>query len=326
MNVLVVGGAGYIGSHCCKALADSGYTPITYDNLSRGHEHAVQWGPFVHGDTNDTRKIQQVVIKYNIQSAILLAAFIEVGESIVSPLKFYHNNVANFIATLEGLQGCKAVVFSSTAAVYGNPLETPIKETSLLKPINPYGWSKLMCEQILADQFCSKDGIPYCALRYFNASGADPSGEIGEEHDPETHLIPRACLASMKQLNDFSIYGDDWPTPDGTAIRDYVHVSDLARAHILALEYLLQGAAPDIFNVGIGVGFSVREIISAVERVSGVEMLPTVNTRRAGDPAILLADNNKIKSILGWEPKYNNIQAIVDTAYNFHMKQGIKNV
>lgn len=317
-NILVIGGAGYIGSHCCKALTKHGYSPITYDNLSRGHKHAIQWGPFVNGDTRDTLKIQQVVKEYEISGAILLAAFIEVGESIIDPLKFYKNNVANFIATLDGLKACKAVVFSSTAAVYGNTSTTPIKEDHALSPINPYGRSKLMCEQILSDYALNNNQFNYCALRYFNASGADPSGMIGEEHDPETHIIPRACLSALNKINDFSIYGNDWPTPDGTAIRDYVHVNDLATAHILALENLMIDKTNHIFNVGIGKGFSVKEIIEAVNEVSGKNLCPPVIQRRLGDPAILVANNDKIKNILGWKPTYIDIKSIVTTAYNFY--------
>lgn len=322
-NILVLGGAGYIGSHCCKMLAEHGYNPVTYDNLSRGHKHAIQWGPFVHADVSNETKLAATIKEYQIDGAIMLSAFIEVGESISEPLLFYKNNVANFVLALNVLKSCKALVFSSTAAVYGNPNTTPISESHTLHPINPYGRSKLMCEQILQDYAHTNKNFNYCALRYFNASGADPSGLIGEEHNPETHIIPRACLSAMGKINDFAIYGDDWPTEDGSAVRDYVHVNDLARAHILALEYLYEKKNNNVFNVGIGKGFSVHEIINAVSALTGKKLNVPVVKRREGDPAILIADNTKIKSFLGWEPEYKDVKYIVKTAYDFFLNRGI---
>ncbi len=323
MNVLVIGGAGYIGSHCCKALSQAGYTPIVYDNLSKGHAHAVKWGPLEVGDTADGERLHDVVRRYDVRGAIYLASFIEVSESVVDSLSYYHNNVANTVSVLQQLQSIGAFVFSSTAAVYGEPKTIPIKEDTELHPINPYGWSKFMSERIIQDQFAS-GGVPYAILRYFNAAGADPYGEIGEEHEPESHLIPRACLSVLNGKCSFPVYGSDYPTRDGTAIRDYIHVTDLANAHVLALSHLLDGGQPDIFNLGSGQGLTVLEVLQALREASGEVLDLRFEDRRPGDPAVLLADARKAKRVLGWRPAITEPEDIVGTAFAFLKSRALR--
>src|ERR1035437_5594060 len=317
--VLVIGGAGYIGAHIASVMAARGYLPVVYDNLSHGKREFVQWGPLVEGSTADAGALRSAVKDHGIRPAICLAAFIEVGESVLDPLKYYENNVANIIAAARALQGCglRALVFSSTAAVYGEPRQIPIPEDHPLLPVNPYGASKLMAERIFADAYAA-GGFPCVPLRYFNACGADPQGRIGEAHDPETHLIPRACLAALNEVPPLQVFGTDFDTPDGTALRDYIHVCDLAEAHVLALDYLLRGGVPRPFNLGLGRGISVMEIIRAVERVAHRTVPFDLTARRAGDPARLIAQAADAGRVLGWKPKFTDLDAIVATAWRWH--------
>ncbi len=317
-SVLVVGGAGYIGSHVCKTLDAAGYYPVVLDNLCTGHRHFVRWGEFVHASVSDIDIVENTVSKYGIEAVIDLAGSIEVAESVTNPLKYYENNFACKIAYLQALKnsGIKAFVFSSTAAVYGEPEIVPIPETHRRTPKNPYGWSKLFFEQLLAD-FCNAGGIPWMALRYFNAAGASFDGDIGENHEPESHLIPRACFAALGKTNALDVYGNDYPTPDGTAIRDYIHVLDLAAAHILAFEALLNGKEPSAYNLGNGVGNSIQDIIASFSKL-GHPVPHSFKPRRAGDPARLVADNSKAVSELGFKPKYGDIDSIIQSAYNWH--------
>ncbi len=320
-NVLVTGGAGYIGSHTCKALAAAGYTPVTFDSLVYGHEWAVKWGPFVKGDIADRAALDAVFDKYNPAGILHFAAFIAVGESVENPGKYYRNNVAGTISLLEAARdhGCRNFVFSSTAAVYGEPKQVPIPVDHEKAPLNPYGLSKWMMEQILAD-FDHAHGLRHGVLRYFNASGADPDTEIGEAHNPETHLIPLIIKAAMGVRPEIKIFGTDYPSHDGTAVRDYIHVTDLAEAHVKALGLLLYGHESFTLNMGTGTGNTVREVIKTVEDIGGVSV-PVVETeRRAGDSPELVADGSAAYKLLGWQPKYADIRDIVGTAWRWHEK------
>jgi UDP-glucose-4-epimerase GalE len=317
--VLVVGGAGYIGSHVCKTLEASGYLPVTLDNLSTGYRNFVLWGPLVEASVSDTDIVAETVKKYNIEAVIDLAGSIEVGESVVNPIKYYENNFACKLAFLEALHksGVKAFVFSSTAAVYGEPEMVPIPESHRKTPKNPYGWSKLLFEQLLQD-FHNAGGPAWMALRYFNAAGASFDGDIGESHEPESHLIPRACFAALGKTAALDVYGNDYPTPDGTAIRDYIHVLDLASAHILALEALLSGKRPAAYNLGNGLGSSINDILAGFEKL-GHPVPHNFKPRRAGDPARLVADNSAARGELGFKPRYD-IDSIISSAYKWHSK------
>lgn len=320
-SILVVGGAGYIGSHVCKALKAAGHNPVVLDNLSTGHRNFVQWGDLVEASVEDLDAVAAALKNYNIEAVIDLSGSIEVGESVADPLKYYENNFGCKISFMRLLKehGIKAFVFSSTAAVYGEPESVPILETQNTRPKNPYGWSKLFFEQLLKD-FHAAGGPAWAALRYFNACGASPDKEIGEAHDPETHLIPRACLASLGSGPGLQVFGDDYPTPDGTAVRDYVHVMDLAQAHVLAVEKLLSGAESFTCNLGNGKGTSIREIISAFEKLD-FPLPHEFHPRRAGDPAQLIADNKRALELLGWKPKYPDIEDIILSAYTWHKMQ-----
>jgi UDP-arabinose 4-epimerase len=320
--ILVAGGAGYIGSHTSKALAEAGYIPVVVDNLSNGHRDSVQWGPFEQGDIGDQHLMRAVLQKYKPLAVINFAGFIEVGESNSNPAKYYQNNVGATMSLLTSMReyGLDKFVFSSTSAVYGTPDTTPIPETARINPLNPYGQTKRMIEIIL-DDFSNAYKFHSVCLRYFNASGADPSGEIGERHEPETHLIPRALMAAVGKIDGLSLYGDDYHTPDGTCIRDYIHVNDLATAHIMALEYLLNGGTSAKFNVGTGIGTSVKGIISAVEKVTGKLIKVTIHPRRTGDSPILVSDPKLIKDSLGFITKWNSIDEIVESAWNFYSRQ-----
>ena len=280
--VLVTGGAGYIGSHTCKLLAAEGYLPVTFDNLVYGHAHAVKWGPLEEGDLIDTVRVQAVLEQYKPIAVVHFAAYSYVGESVTDPAKYYGNNVGGTLSLLNAMRAAEVdkIVFSSTCATYGAPEQLPIRETTPQNPINPYGKSKLMIEQMLAD-FDSAYGLRHVALRYFNACGGDLDGEIGEEHDPETHLIPRVLMSLTGEVPELTIFGTDYDTPDGTCIRDYIHVDDLARGHLLALEHLFKGGPSDAFNLGSGDGFSVKQIIDAVERVTGQTVPRKYGPRRA---------------------------------------------
>ncbi|MFP5238801.1 MAG: UDP-glucose 4-epimerase GalE [Acidobacteriota bacterium] len=321
-NILVTGGAGYIGSHTCKALKQAGYEPITYDNMVYGHEWAVQWGPLIVGDILDGDKLDLVFKKYEPVAVLHFAAFAYVGESVSDPEKYYRNNVAGTLSLLSAMRraGCRNIVFSSTCATYGVPTELPLREDHPQKPINPYGWTKLMMEQTLRD-FDHAYGIRHACLRYFNAAGADPDCQIGEEHDPETHLIPLVIQATQGRRGHVEIYGTDYDTPDGTCIRDYIHVTDLAVAHIQALEYLQDKDESLIVNLGTGNGQTVRQVIRAVEKVSGKVTPVKEGPRRPGDPPGLYAYADKAYKLLGWKPQYGDIETIVGTAWNWHEKK-----
>jgi UDP-glucose 4-epimerase len=318
-SVLVVGGAGYIGSHCCKTLAAAGYLPVCYDNFSTGHREFVRWGPVVEGDVHDQERLARTIAQHGTIAVLHFAASSLVGESVSDPEKYYRNNVEGTLSLLRAMReaDCKALVFSSTGAVYGNARKGLISEREALQPVNPYGRTKMIIEQILAD-FQRAYGFSNVCLRYFNASGADLSGEIGEEHDPETHLIPRALLTLRGKVDDFAIYGDDYETPDGTAIRDYIHVTDLAQAHLLALKFLRSGSSGGCFNLGTGRGYSVREILQQISGATGKQVPFAVKPRRSGDPAVLVADPTSAKSVLGFRPCYSDLSTIVSSAWKWH--------
>jgi len=319
MNVLVTGGAGYIGSHACKALAQSGYQPVVYDNLVYGHVSAVKWGAFEKGDINDRQQLDRVIKKYKTAAIMHFAAYAYVGESMTNPAKYYQNNVAGTLTLLESARdaGIDKFIFSSTCATYGVPKEVPISEDHAQLPINPYGRSKLMIEQILQD-FDVAHGLGSVSLRYFNAAGADPEGEVGEDHDPETHLIPLVLDAALGRRPNITIFGDDYETPDGTCIRDYIHVTDLVNAHVKALHYLEQGGSTTAYNLGNGEGFSVREVIDSACQVTGQDIQVIMGARRAGDPPQLVGDAQRIQEELGWKPEYTNLEDIVGTAWGWH--------
>ena len=316
-NILVIGGAGYIGSHMVRMLAKQGYNPVVFDNLSKGHREAVANYPFELGDLGDKARLTEVFKKYGIEAVMHFAAFAEVGESVKEPSKYYHNNVAKVLDLLDALveNDIKYFVFSSTAATFGEPVRPKIDESHPQNPINPYGNTKLMVEKILAD-FDTAYGLKATALRYFNASGADDSGDIGESHNPETHLIPIVLQAAAGKRTSIKMFGTDYPTPDGTCVRDYVHVNDLARAHILALEKMFKDNVSERFNLGSGNGFSVAEIVKEAKRITGIDFTVEKAPRRDGDPAVLVADSAKAERILGWKPQYN-LTRIIETAWNW---------
>lgn len=320
MRILVTGGAGYIGSHTAKALARAGYEPVVLDNFGTGHRSAVRWGPLVEGDLKDAGLISKVIKEYEVKAVIHFAASLLVGESMAQPQKYFWNNVVNTLKLLDAMlaTSVKHIVFSSSAAVYGTPDKVPIPEDHPLRPINPYGETKLIMERAL-HWYSTAYGLRSAALRYFNAAGADPQGEIGEGHDPETHLIPSVIQATLGLIPFVEVYGTDYPTPDGTAIRDYIHVTDLGEAHVLALRYLMEGGTPVALNLGAGRGFSVREVIAAIERCSGGRKTPTRDApRREGDPPSLVADPVRAAKLLGWRPQYSDLDTIVQTAWKWH--------
>lgn len=322
-KVLVTGGAGYIGSHVCKALARAGYNPIAYDNLIYGHEWAVKWGPFEFGDILDRARLDDVMRRYKPEAVMHFAAFAYVGKSVSDPGKYYRNNVMGSLTLLEAVRdhGITHFVFSSTAATYGVPQTLLIHEDSQQEPINPYGASKLFVERMLKD-FGSAHGVRSIALRYFNAAGADPDNETGESHDPETHLIPLVLDAASGRRPHVTIFGGDYDTPDGTCIRDYIHVSDLADAHVKALQALEGGVPSAAYNLGNGRGFSVREVIDTVKHITGLNFPAKVGDRRDGDPAVLVSDAAKAQLDLGWRPRIAELSEIVRTAWAWH-RQGI---
>lgn len=319
--VLVTGGAGYIGAHTCKALALAGYLPVTLDNLVHGHKQAVRWGPLVEADIRDRARVRQTIDQYRIDAVLHFAGFAYVGESMRDPGKYFDNNVAASLALLEAVRasGIAHFVFSSSCATYGIPLSVPIGEDQAQQPINPYGESKLMMERAL-HWYGLAHGMGTVALRYFNAAGADPDGEIGEDHDPETHLIPLAIGAALGSRPPLEVFGTDYPTPDGTAVRDYVHVSDLAQAHVRALEYLYAGGASRAFNLGTGRGHSVREVVAAVERVAGRAVARREAPRRPGDPASLVAAPGSARELLAWTPLRSDLETIITTAWRWHTR------
>ncbi|MFX0135179.1 MAG: UDP-glucose 4-epimerase GalE, partial [Candidatus Hodarchaeota archaeon] len=318
-TILVSGGAGYIGSHVCKMIAREGYIPIVFDNLINGHRWAVKWGPLEEGDITDRKRLNAVVKEYNPKTIMHFAAEAYVGESIKNPGKYYLNNVAGTLSLLETMRdhSVKNIIFSSSCATYGIPEQIPIPEEHPQHPINPYGFSKFMCEQMIKD-FSVAHGVQFVILRYFNAAGADPEAEIGEFHDPETHLIPLLLDVAMGKQKYINIFGTDYETHDGTCIRDYIHVSDIANAHLLALEYLGNGGKNDIFNLGNGNGFSVREVIETVKNVTGKNIKCLEKSRRQGEPPILIGSSKKANKVLGWEPKFDKLEDIINTAFEWH--------
>ena len=319
--ILIVGGAGYIGSHLNKEINKKGIETVIFDNLSYGHRDFVKWGTFEKGDLGNIDDIRAVFKKYPIEAVMHFAAFTYVGESVEDPQKYYQNNVKNTLNLLQVMleENVKYFVFSSTCATYGNPVEIPITENHPQDPINPYGKGKLMVETVLKD-YSDAYGLKYASLRYFNAAGADPEGEVGELHDPETHLIPLILDVAAGRREDIKIFGTDYDTPDGTCIRDYIHVTDLAEAHILALEYLQNGGESDFFNLGNGNGFSVKEVIETAEEITGKNIKAVEAERRAGDPPTLVGSSTKAKETLNWNPKYDELSKIIETAWNWHQK------
>jgi UDP-glucose 4-epimerase len=320
MSVLVVGGAGYIGSHMVKTLRESGRGAGVLDDLSTGYRDAVAGG-FVEGPLEDRETVHRALDQFAATAAMHFASFIQVGESVTSPAKYYANNVAGTIGLLNALceRGVKRFIFSSSAAVYGEPRTSPIPESHATQPLNPYGRTKLMVEDLLPD-YERAYGLKWVALRYFNAAGAHPDESLGERHEPETHLIPLALRAANGRLPHLTVFGADYPTPDGTCIRDYVHVCDLADAHLLALDYLDRGGESRAFNLGNGGGFSVKQVIESVERVTGRQVPVSHGPRRAGDPAVLVADATLARSTLGWQPRYADLDTIVAHAWAWERK------
>jgi UDP-glucose-4-epimerase GalE len=318
--ILVTGGAGYIGAHCCRALAAAGYDPVVFDNFSTGHRGFVT-GALVTGDLKDKASLAQAFVQHDIVAVMHFAASSLVGESVADPQKYYANNVGGTLSLLEAMRkaGCQRLVFSSTGAVYGNADSKALPESFSCAPINPYGASKWMIERILAD-YRGAYGLASFALRYFNASGADASGEIGELRDVETHLIPRAMMALQGHVADFAVFGDDYDTPDGTAIRDYIHVTDLAAAHLKALQLLMQGHAGGVFNLGTGTGFSVREILAAIAAETGREVPHVIRPRRTGDPTYLVADPGAARKTLKFSAEHSELSTIIRTAWVWHQK------
>jgi UDP-arabinose 4-epimerase len=321
-NILVTGGAGYIGSHTCKALAAAGYHPVVLDNLVSGHRWAVKWGPLVRGDLNDRELLAKVLREYHISAVVHFAAYAYVGESMIEPGKYFRNNVVNTINLLDAMvaTGVENLVFSSSCATYGIPHQLPISETHPQRPINPYGESKLFVERAM-HWYGVAHGIRFYALRYFNAAGDDLDGEIGEDHDPETHLIPLVVQTALGQREEVRIFGTDYNTPDGSAVRDYIHVQDLAEGHVLAAKKLLAGSPSRALNLGTGVGISVKEIIAAVEHVGCLPVNVMESPRRPGDPAMLVAAPGKAAEVLGWKPRYSDLETIVVNALAWHAKQ-----
>jgi UDP-glucose 4-epimerase len=318
MNILVTGGAGYVGSHAVRKLLRAGHEVWVYDNLSRGHRRAVPDGRLLIGELEDRAALTQALRDHRIEAVMHFAAFALVGESVSDPALYYRNNIVAAISLAEAMRaaGVKRIVFSSTTATYGEPKQIPIPETEPQNPINPYGFSKLVFEHLLHD-YAQAYGWGYAALRYFNAAGAAPEGDLGEDHDPESHLIPIVLQVALGQRREIVIYGDDYPTPDGTCIRDYVHVDDLADAHLLALEKLRDGQGIQL-NLGTGLGCSVREVIDACRKITGHAIPERMGERRPGDPPALVADARRAREVLGWQPRYARIEEIVATAWNWH--------
>jgi len=318
MNVLVVGGAGYIGSHAVRLLIQAGHQVVVYDNLSRGHAQAVPQGTLVQGELADREKVIATLRDHKIDAVMHFAAFALVNESVNDPALYYRNNVIAALELLEAMRAAdvKQIVFSSTTATYGEPETVPIPETTPQQPINPYGFTKLVIERALAD-YAAAYGFAYAALRYFNAAGAHPDGSIGEDHDPESHLIPIVLQVALGQRESITVFGDDYATPDGTCIRDYIHIDDLGEAHLRALERLEPGKGICV-NLGTGRGTSVREIIDACREVTGHPIPEVMGQRRAGDPPKLVADARLAKQLLGWEAKYTDAKDIIETAWRWH--------
>ena len=321
MNILVTGGAGYIGSHTCKQLARAGFVPVVYDNLSTGFQEAVRFGPFERGDILDADRLDEVFARYRPACVVHFAASAYVGDSVRDPAAYYRNNIVGSLSLLNAMRrnNVEPIVFSSTCATYGIPTELPLVETAPQAPINPYGFTKLAIEHALSD-YGHAYGLRWVALRYFNAAGADPEGELGERHDPETHALPLCIRAALGTGPGFSVFGTDYPTPDGSAIRDYVHVNDLASAHVAAVRRLLDGATGGAYNLGTGNGTSVLEIVAAIERDTGRKVPLTLGPRREGDPPSLYASPDKARAELGWEPVLTSIDDIVGSAVAWELR------
>jgi len=321
-HILVTGGAGYIGSHVCKALKQNGYVPVVYDNLCSGNSSAVKWGPFIEGDIRDRALLSAAIAKYNPVAIMHFAALIQVGESVNNPSLYYNNNVYGSFCLLDAARehNIKHMVFSSTAAVYGLSEVSPIPEDTVKKPINPYGQTKLMMEQMIYD-YATAYGLNYAVLRYFNAAGADPEGDAGTAYKVDTHIIPLLMRVASKLMPQIKVFGTDYNTPDGTAIRDYIHVTDLAEAHILSLNHILAGKNSLILNIGTNNGLSVAEVIETARRVTGQDIPEILSERRAGDPPILVAEASNAQNILNWVPRYSDIDTIVKTAWGWRQKQ-----
>jgi len=321
LNVLVTGGAGYVGSHAARAFRDAGLVPVTYDNLSRGFRALVRYGPFELGDILDEPRLVEVIEKHRPVAVVHFAALAYVGESVETPLEYYRNNFSGALSLLSAMRACgvNKFIFSSTCAVYGTPDKQPMPETLPLAPINPYGRSKLMVEEALGD-VSAAHGIHSVSLRYFNACGAHPSGEIGELHEPESHLIPRALMTASGEITALDIFGNDYPTPDGTAIRDYIHVCDLADAHVQALRYLETSGDTIALNLGTGHGHSVREVIEAAEKITGRPVPCRYVNRRPGDPPALVADPAKARAVLGFSPKWSDLEASIASAWAWQQR------
>jgi UDP-glucose-4-epimerase GalE len=319
MRVLLTGGAGYVGSHAGRVLRQAGHEVWIYDNLSYGHRSAVPADRLVVGDLMEREKLAATFRDRRIDAVMHFAAFCYVGESVTEPAKYYQNNIVGTLSLLDAMRdaGVQRIVFSSTCATYGEPETVPITEAEKQHPINPYGFTKLAIERALAD-YARAYGIGYAALRYFNASGAAADGSIGEDHDPETHLIPLVLQVALGQRAEVLVFGDDYPTPDGTCLRDYIHVADLASAHVLALEALEGGAPSNAFNVGTGVPHSVRQVLDAVARVAGRPVPADIGPRRDGDPSALYAANDRIRATLGWTPQHASLDDIVASAWRWH--------
>ncbi len=324
-TVLVTGGAGYIGSHAVLALKEAGYEVIVLDNLSYGHREIVEQVlqvKLIVGDISDSALLNEIFFKHDIKAVMHFAAYIAVGESVVDPAKYFRNNVAGTLTLLEAMQkaSINKFIFSSTCALYGIPKFVPITEEHPQDPISPYATSKWMVERILSD-FDIAYNLKSVRFRYFNAAGADPTGLLGEDHEPETHIIPLVLFAAMGKREFISIFGTDYPTEDGTCIRDYIHVADLAQAHVLGLHYLLKGGESDVFNLGNGGGFSVREVIETAKQITGKEIEIFECERRAGDPPILVGSSDKVRQVLGWHPQYPNLNEIISHAWEWHQKR-----
>ncbi len=326
-TILVIGGAGYIGAHMSKELLRAGYEVLILDDLSRGHRDLLGGGTFYQGDLGDGALLKKIFSAHKVHAVMHFAAYSLVGESVEKPLIYYHNNVARTVQLLQAMvqNGVNHFIFSSTAAVYGEPAKVPIDEDQPRQPTNPYGTSKLTVEHMLED--CARAyGLTYVSLRYFNAAGADAAGGIGERHEPESHLIPLVLQVATGQRENIKIFGTDYPTPDGTCLRDYVHVSDLAQAHLLALRHLLAGGACAAYNLGNSKGYSVREVIETARRITGHAIPAVIAARRPGDPAKLIADSAKIRRELGWKPRYEDLTSIIETAWVWHQREAARSM
>jgi UDP-glucose 4-epimerase len=318
-NILVTGGAGYVGSYVCKTLSKKGYQPIVLDSFVCGHHEAVKWGPFIEGEISDRALLEDVFSTHDIHAVMHFGGFCYVGDSVQNPRDYYRNNVTATLALLEAMidSEISSFIFSSSCTVYGEPEEFPIKETHPTNPISPYGRCKLMVEQILND-FSHAYGLKYISLRYFNAAGGDPDGELGEDHRPETHLIPLVLQTALGQRKEIEIYGDNYPTKDGTCVRDYIHIDDLAQAHVLGLERMLKGQSGGIYNLGNEIGHSVKEVIQMAGEVTGREIPCRVTDRRPGDPPVLIGSSRKAMAELKWAPRFGNLRTIIETAWQWH--------